>query len=47
MTSPNKTNKIFTCLSVFGKGAVSIAAVTLFLSINEMTIAATNKIKNI
>ena len=44
MTSPNKTNKIFTCLSVFGIGAVSMVAVTLFLSTKEMMIAATNNI---
>jgi hypothetical protein len=44
MTSPNKTNKIFTCLSVFGNGAVSMAAVTLFLSSKDIRMAATNNI---
>jgi len=43
ITSPNNTNRIFTCLSVFGNGDVSIAAVILFLSTKEIMIAAKNK----
>ena len=46
ITSPNKTKRIFTRLSVLGNVDVSIAAVTLFLSNKEITIAATNKITN-